>query len=287
MKQTLSTLLLFIGFSTLYAQSGKPYITELALEKALAYRTNRVKPLILAHRGGPQLSETENSLETFQRMYQQVPEAILEMDVRMTADSVLALLHDDDIKRTTTGTGSFQAMNWEVLRQVYLRDLQGNPTRQRIPRFADVVRWGAGKVIMAIDAKPGVNLRNVMKEIVDAGALHSVFIICYSVDDAIRLRTQYPALWIALGVNEPKQLDTFRKSGLALRHLIALASPQEKEFYQQLHQAGIPCTAGTYGAANLDEKPIQETADAYRNLVRKGVDILTTDRPVEVSRLFN
>ncbi|RCR70418.1 glycerophosphodiester phosphodiesterase family protein [Larkinella punicea] len=284
-KLILAGAFLLIGVS-LVAQPASKYTTAKALEQVLAYRSDRKFPLILAHRGGPEMTETENSLETFRHTVQQIPDAIIEMDVRMTADSVLVLLHDDEIERTTTGKGLLKGQTWAELKAVFLRDLQGHPTRQRIPLFDDVLRWGAGKVLMAIDAKPEVDLRKVMKAIVDRGALHSVFVICYSTADAVKLRTEYPDVWIALGFNTADHGETLQKAGLSLHHLIALAARQGSDFYRRVHQDGIACTAGTYGPDNLDEKPISEVDDDYRKIFQTGADILTTDRPVAVWRLF-
>ncbi|MGV3559158.1 glycerophosphodiester phosphodiesterase family protein [Larkinella arboricola] len=286
MKKYLVWSLFLLNSVSLLAQQRSKFSTARDLEKVLAYRPNRPQPLILAHRGGPEATETENSLETFRHTYQQVPDAIIEMDVRMTRDSVLVLLHDDEIDRATTGKGSLKAMSWAELQTVFLRNLRGQPTRQRIPLFDEVLQWGAGKVVMAIDAKPDVDLQKVMKAITDRKAQHSVFIICYSTADALRLRKQYPDVWVALGFNQADHGETLRKAGLSLHHLIALASRQESGFYERLHRDGIPCTAGTYGTGNLDEKPIAEVADEYRKIVKTGADILTTDRPVEVSALF-
>ncbi|RRB00748.1 glycerophosphodiester phosphodiesterase family protein [Larkinella rosea] len=269
-----------------FAQKAPKYTTAKELEAVFAYRPDRKIPLILAHRGGPQASETENSLETFRHTYQQVPEAILEMDVRMTRDSVLAMLHDDEIERTTTGKGSLKAMTWAELKAVFLRDLQGKPTRQRIPLFDEVLKWGAGRVLMAIDAKPGVDLRKVIKAIADRKALHSVFIICYSTEDALSVRKDYPDVWVAVGFNEANHGETLQKAGLSLRHLIGLSARQNREFYERLHRDGIPCTVSTFGPGNLDEKPLSEVANDYRTFFQTGADILTTDRPAEVRALF-
>jgi glycerophosphoryl diester phosphodiesterase len=286
MKKLFLISLIFLNAFGLFAQKASKYTTAKALEMVLKYRLDRKIPLILAHRGGPEVTETENSLETFRHTGRQVPDAIIEMDVRMTVDSVLVLLHDDDIERTTTGKGSLKASTWKELKAVFLRDLQRNPTQQRIPLFDDVLQWGTGKVVMAIDAKPDVDLWKVMKAIVDRAAQNSVFIICYSVDDAVRLRKRYPDVWIALGFNLAEHGETLRKAGLSLHHLIALAARQGSEVYQRVHQDGISCTAGTYGSGNLDEKPIAEVAEDYKKLFRTGADILTTDRPVAVRRLF-
>ncbi|QKZ12551.1 glycerophosphodiester phosphodiesterase family protein [Spirosoma sp. KUDC1026] len=284
MKHLFLLTLLLTATLASTAQS-KRYATATALEQTLGYQPARAKPLLLAHRGGPASDETENSLETFRHMYQQVPEAIIEMDVRMTADSVLVLLHDDDIARTTTGQGSLKSMTWAELKQLQLRDLEGKPTNQRMPMFDDVLKWGAGKVVMAIDAKPGTDLTKMMKLIDRSGALNSVFIICYSVADARQLRETYPDLWVALGFERPEQIETVAQS-IKLHHLIALASRQEADFYRQFHDKGIVCTVGTYGPKNLDEQPMTSVADEYRSYVKTGADILTTDRPAAVNSLF-
>jgi glycerophosphoryl diester phosphodiesterase len=285
MKQlSLLVYLLCWGLSA-FAQQKTPYRTAAALEQILGYQPARTKPLLLAHRGGPASNETENSLETFRRMHQQVPEAIIEMDVRMTADSALVLLHDDDIARTTTGQGSLKSMTWADLKQLHLRDLQGKPTRLRMPLFEDVLKWGAGKVVMAIDTKPGTDLTKMTKLIDRSGALNSVFIICYSVADAHELRETYPDLWVALGFERTEQIEMVARS-IKLHHLIALASHQQADFYRQFHDKRITCTMGTYGPGNLDEQPLPAVADAYRNYVKTGADILTTDRPADVNSLF-
>ncbi|WP_128548417.1 glycerophosphodiester phosphodiesterase family protein [Larkinella soli] len=286
MKKTLLTVFMLAALLPATAQKARPFARPEAIDQVLRHDPARTVPLILAHRGGPQAHETENSLETFRNTFRQVPEAILEMDVRMTADSVLMLLHDDDIARTTTGTGSVQAMPWEELKTVFLRDLKGRPTRQRIPRFEEVLAWGAGRVLMAIDAKPGVDLRKVMNLIAAEGALNSVFIICYSTEDALAIQKRFPTVWVALGFNQADHTETLRKAGLAIRNVIALASRQKKEFYESLHRYGISVTAGTYGPGNLDEQPVEAVAEDYRTVFRTGADILTTDRPVEVRRLF-
>jgi len=270
------------------AQTGGRFAREESIQQFFRLDIQRSRPLILAHRGGPEMDETENSLETFRRTHRQVPDAILEMDVRMTADSVLVLLHDDELERTTTGTGSLKAKRWAELRRLYLRRLDGQATRQRIPLFADVLRWNANRAVLALDAKPGIDLDRMMNLVEKQGALHSVFVICYTVRDAIRLRERYPTLWLALGFTQAADAERIRKEGMPLSKLIALC-PRElpaASFFEALHRLGIPCSVGTYGTGNSDEKPMAEAAELYRRYVRQGADILTTDRPVAVQALF-
>jgi glycerophosphoryl diester phosphodiesterase len=138
---------------------------------------------------------------------------------------------------------------------------------------------------MAIDAKPGTDLNRVMQTIKQTGTLDQVFLICYSVADAKRMRMRFPDLWVALGFETVEQLKTVGEE-IELRNLIALASIRDRSFYDAFHRQGILCTASTYGRTGLDELPVAEAADKYRLLVTVGADIVTTDRPVEVSALF-
>ncbi len=281
MRFSLSLFLVLYCLTTGLAQS-----TNRLVDVRLQYKADRSRPLILAHRGGPGPTDTENSLVTFRQTVHAVPDAILEMDVRMTVDSVLVLLHDDDIARTTTGTGSLKTMMWSTLNQVRLRNLNGEPTAQKIALFSEVLRWASDrKVLMAIDAKPGTDLNRVMQTIKQAGALDQVFLICYSVADAKRMRLLFPDLWVALGFETTEQLKTVGKE-IELRNLIALASIRDRAFYDAFHRQGILCTASTYGHTGLDELPVAHAAEKYRFLVKNGADILTTDRPIEVSALF-
>lgn len=90
------------------------------------------------------------------------------------------------------------------------------------------------------------------------------------------------------GRNSLVDLDRLEASSLLSQWLIAL-TPQQLQpasFYDRLHKRGILCAIGTYGMGQLDEQPLPEAATRYRSVFRQGGDILTTDRPREVSALF-
>ncbi len=286
MKKLIITLLGCWLAGSVSAQQNR-FRTNAAIN-AFLMPEQRAKPLILAHRGGPEAGDTENSLETFRKAISTVPAAILEMDVRMTVDSVLTLLHDDELERTTTGTGSLKRKTWHELSQLNLRDLTGKPTVQRMPLFEDVLAWNQNRAVLALDIKPGVDLKKALALVARHKALTSVFVICYTIESAVTLRKTWPDLWLALGVKTADDLATFKQAGLALHHLIALTPPQlqPKAFYDAMHQAGIPCSVGTYGKNNVDEMPMEKAAGEYKRIAEQGGDILTTDRPAAVDRLF-
>ncbi|GAB3991747.1 glycerophosphodiester phosphodiesterase family protein [Spirosoma daeguense] len=259
------------------------------LDEFFEYTPNRKRPLILAHRGGPGQGDTENSITTFDKTAKDLPDAIIEMDVRMTKDSTLVLLHDATLDRESDAKGNVTEWTSDNLKKVRLKTLSGQLTDEPIPTFADVLNWNQNRYVLALDVKPGTDLGRTMKMVQKYQAEHSVFVICYSPAEAQRMRDQYPTLWLALGVNSMADLDRFEQNPLVKQGRLVALTPQVLQptsFYERLHKLGILSSVGTYGTGQLDEKPMAEAGTGYKKIVKQGGDILTTDRPQEVNALF-
>jgi len=70
-------------------------------------------PFLLGlHRGGSQW-RPEHTVEAYTEAAKLWPNALLEMDVRLTRDGVVVLHHDGHVKRTTEGEGSVEDMTLE------------------------------------------------------------------------------------------------------------------------------------------------------------------------------
>jgi glycerophosphoryl diester phosphodiesterase len=73
-------------------------------------------PLVCAHRGGAEEFGPENTLYTYRKSVTEFHAQLLEIDIRITYDGELILLHDDDVDRTTNGTGNAKDMTLERLK---------------------------------------------------------------------------------------------------------------------------------------------------------------------------
>ena len=69
--------------------------------------------LIIAHRGAVD-QFNEHTIEGYEQSIKDGANWI-EIDIRMTSDGVLVPMHDLDINRTTTGTGTVNDLTWEQL----------------------------------------------------------------------------------------------------------------------------------------------------------------------------
>jgi glycerophosphoryl diester phosphodiesterase len=71
--------------------------------------------LIVGHRGASSY-RPESTMPSFALAIEQGADAI-ELDVHLTADGQLAVIHDDTLDRTTSGTGSVAALTMRKIRQ--------------------------------------------------------------------------------------------------------------------------------------------------------------------------
>jgi glycerophosphoryl diester phosphodiesterase len=112
-------------------------------------------PRYVAHRGGAALWP-ENSLEAF-RGALALGAGLLELDIHLTADGDVAVIHDPTLERTTTGTGPVRARTAAELRALRLRKRDGTLADDGVPMLADVLALAAPtKVALLIEFKtPG------------------------------------------------------------------------------------------------------------------------------------
>lgn len=86
----------------------------LASVLSIATRTEQPSPLdtmgnLAAHRGGAALYP-ENTVTAFKKIHQDMPDVILEMDVRGLKDGTLVIWHDATVDRNTNATGKVADM---------------------------------------------------------------------------------------------------------------------------------------------------------------------------------
>jgi len=111
-------------------------------------------PRLGAHRGAGKLAP-ENTLASLRfghaRGYR-----MAEIDVKLSADGVAFLLHDDTLDRTTTGHGRADALPWRELAQLDAGSWHSPAfAGETIPSLAAVARWArANDVAVNVEIKP-------------------------------------------------------------------------------------------------------------------------------------
>ncbi len=73
-------------------------------------------PLVIAHQGGYGLWPS-NTMYAYERAADMGVD-MLEMDLHITADGALVLMHDETVDRTTDGSGEIEAMTLAEIKQL-------------------------------------------------------------------------------------------------------------------------------------------------------------------------
>jgi len=254
------------------------------------YQPNQA-PKISAHRGGGDLKGyPENCIESFQYLAQQIGTptrpVIIECDIDLTKDSVLVMMHDATLDRTTTGTGKLIEQTYADIRQYRLEDNLGNVTPYKIPTLEEVLRWGKNKVTFTLDVKRNVQFAKVVEMIHKTGTGDIAAVITYNAQDAARVHQLDPNLMISVTIRNRAEYDRLRELSVPDNRMIAFVGVKEpdKALYQFLHEKGIACILGTLG--NLDKQAAARGDQVYRQFVENGVDIMSTDRPLEMAKVL-
>lgn len=245
------------------------------LSRALEWHADR-RPMISAHRGGPMPGYPENCIATFENALS-YDSCMIECDISITADSVLILLHDQTLDRTTTGNGPLSDYRFDEIRDLRLLDPLGDTTEYRIPRLDEVLVWARGKSILTLDVKRGTPYSLVISAVQQAQAESYSVIIAYRVDAAREVHALDSSLVISVPGSTTEVFRLLANSGIPFRKMIAFVGTSEPdaEVFEQWHGVGVRTILGTMG--NLDRRAETSGNSVYSELFTRGADVLSTD----------
>ncbi|WP_135211930.1 glycerophosphodiester phosphodiesterase family protein [Vitreimonas flagellata] len=245
------------------------------------------RTIVAAHRGGPSPGFAENAIPTFENIVRQAP-ALLEIDIARTRDNVLVLMHDDDLDRTTTGTGLVRDHTLAEIQALQLEDENGQPLDARVPTLREALDWADGRAILELDVKRGVSYEDVVAEVRAAGAEDRVVFITYSDDAAVRVHNLAPELMLSVSIDDARDLDTLERRGVDLNKVLAWTGTEEPNSALNiaLAQRGVEAMFGTLGnpERSWDGRFEREGQDQYAAFAETGLQLIATDRPIEASR---
>lgn len=99
--------------------------------------------MVVAHRGVHN-HFPENSFPAIREAVEKGID-VVEIDIRHTKDSVLVLMHDKTINRTTNGHGLVENYTLAELKKFRLRNTDGTPSKEQIPVLEEIFLLLTGK----------------------------------------------------------------------------------------------------------------------------------------------
>jgi len=245
--------------------------------------------LVAAHRGGAALWP-ENSLLAFRSALALGVDA-LELDLHLTADGEVVVLHDATLDRTSTGGGPVRDMKLADLAAVRLKTRAGALTGERVPTFAQVLDLAAPTSVelvpeIKVDAKrqryDGIE-EKVLALIRARGLLARTTVQAFQVETIRRLRELEPqARTMLLVARGDVERDRARPAE-AVRRARELGAT-DLGMNHRLIDADVMAAARAAGI-RVAAWTVNEEAD-MRRMVGLGVDMVMSDRPDLAKRLM-
>jgi glycerophosphoryl diester phosphodiesterase len=110
------------------------------------------RPLLIGHRGYPALCP-ENTLASFEGAMQAGCDMI-ELDVTLTKDRKVVVIHDDTLDRTTTGKGLVRGHALEEVKALDAGSwFDARFAAERVPELSEVMELTAGRCMLNIEIK--------------------------------------------------------------------------------------------------------------------------------------
>jgi glycerophosphoryl diester phosphodiesterase len=228
--------------------------------------------LKIAHRGASGRFP-ENTLRAFEAAIEAGAE-MCELDVRLTRDGALVVIHDDTVDRTTNGTGEVRAMTLQKLKRLEAGSKFGVQfANERIPTLEEVLALVGGRCGLNIEIKaPGVESKLCALIRTRAAAM---LVSCFDWQALVRVRSLAPEIPVGLLASRwPARL-----LGAASEMKAEAINPRfdmvTEELCAAAHKRGIRVYAWTVDAP-----------DAMRKLIAYGVDGIVTNYPERIAHVM-
>ena len=247
--------------------------------------------MIFAHRGNWRNS-AENSIQAFQDCINEGLDGI-EVDLQMTKDSVLIIMHDETLDRTTTGSGKVSDYTIDELRKLRLLNPIGVKTRQTIPTFEQVLLLAKDKILIQVDKWKAYG-----QQVADLAKKYNCErqIILRTTDNSKATKQKYgnlldnlivmPVLVCKGGKVDEENLQDFIKnysSPVMSFSFIREDYPilrKIKNLQEMGYRIWFNSLWDTFNAGHDDELAVTDPDNSYGWLINHGANIIFSDNPI-------
>lgn len=240
----------------------------------VAYTAER-RVRIIAHRANSGYSP-ENTLVGIGQAFDEGADAV-EVDIRITKDGELVLMHDEDISRTTDGTGMVLDINLAELKKLDAGSwFSPFYAGEQVPTFTDALNAAKGRGKLLLDVKSLLIGSSIKRSLNEAGVGDDAVWPSQNVSEeaAADFKKYMPDAGILWG-GVPSSLTTEAFDSLKAKGIVGFeidysspVSPVTKEFVDAAHSNDMIVIVYTV----MDP-------DTMLRMISLGVDAIETDFP--------
>jgi len=215
---------------------------------------------VCGHRGAAGL-KPENTLAGIQQALA-LGVDFVEIDVHLTRDDQVVVIHDDSLDRTTNATGKIRALDFATIRKA---DAGGG---ERVPLFDEVLDAINGRARLLCELKNDTVTPAAIAQVRARGMLDQVTFISFSVAALRCARAQGADVKLGYLLFNPSEAD------IAFAQFVGAESIDMDYRRVCYHVANAVHGAGLLLRCWTPNDPAEHAA-----LIALGVDAITTDRP--------
>lgn len=229
--------------------------------------------------------------------------SFFEVDFSFTKDSVLVLMHDLTLDRTTTGKGRVADYTYDQLQQFYLLDRKKKVTKYKIQTLKELLEWGKDRCVFNFDNKY-INTKGVSEE-EKQGALEyyakqllpggdwsmysNIMLSVRSIEEAeFYWNKGVRNVMFCVEISKPEHFEAYEKSPIPWSYIMAYirlhVDPRMKDVYDKLHERGVMLMTSIAGSTDKLKKEHDRTVGYLHDLMAMP-DIIETDYPTNFIEL--
>ncbi len=183
---------------------------------------------LCAHRGAME-THPENTIPAFREAVK-AGAHMIELDVQMTVDGGLVVLHDLTVDRTTDGSGKVSELTFAEIKKLDAGSWKSDEFKGiRIPSFQEVLKEMPYNVWLNVHLKDGKTSSMVAKILAEENRIHQAFIACGR-DAAMQAREVVPEIMICNMDRKDNPIDYVKGTIDMKAHFIQLNGKITSEF---------------------------------------------------------
>lgn len=292
MKKLYFIYMVFVSITTFAQEVSKSQTqSDRILEQFLHPSKNYV--LAVSHRGAWRYAP-ENSLQAIQKCIDMGID-IVEIDVRLTKDGHMVLMHDNTVDRTTNGKGKVSDFTLNDIKKLRLKNACGvKGSRQQIPTLKEVMLLAKDKVLINLDKVEGETVLEAYEVLKETGTIKQAIFkgrkpVKYMVDkygDLMNEIIYMPILIDNTYKNAKRYVDEYTEKLNTKAYEVTFPNVDSENFkqIQFLNKKGITVLTiplwDDLVAGHTDEQVLMEGPDAaWGWLINNGANAIMTDRP--------
>lgn len=251
--------------------------------------------VVISHRGDWR-NYPENSIPAIESIIRMGAD-MMELDVKMTKDSVLVLCHDQTINRTTNGKGLIKDMTYDSLMTFRLKRAHGATTDSlRIPTLREALLCCKDRILVNVDhAYPYYD--EIVKLTEELGVTGQVLMKGSSPIDKVNEDMSkhehnllyMPIININYASGQTLFYDYIERGVPPMAYEVCWQKPGEEidECVAKIHESGSKLWINTFwstvcGGPGNDDDTAYDAADpgeVYGQYIEMGASMIQTDRP--------